>query len=149
MSVVNEAIQLPLSQPLRILEEGIGQISPPPNSEGLPCDAWHLGGYGFSVPGEEEMMELIKEKLPRIDFPVRIGSTGYIIWPSKDDLPSAGYTLDETGRTVGVIDGIRFFQRYTRNCMLVSDMGEDGSFFTSLSEDDKRILNEKLMNYNP
>ncbi len=92
-----------------------------------------------------------QSKLPRVDFPVWVGSTGYIIWPDKNVLPTCGYTLDEIGRTVGVVDGIRFFQRYTGNCMLVANMGrEDDRYdrydhFTTLSQDEKEVLRNKLL----
>jgi hypothetical protein len=147
MTSVNEAIELLPSPAVYFLETGKGQTDPPPNSEGLPCDQWHLAGPRSSNLTETEMMTLIKEKLPKVDFPVRTGATGYIIWPKMSELPPAGHTLDETGRTVGIVGGIRFFQRYTRSCMLVSDMGKGGDFFTTLSDEDKKILREKLVNY--
>ncbi len=78
---------------------------------------------------------------------MEVGSTGYIIWPEENDLPTFGYTLDEIGRTVGVVGGIRFFQRYTGNCMLVSDMGKEDGFFTCLTEDDEDVLRTKLNAY--
>jgi hypothetical protein len=147
---IDESIQLPRTCMMRIITLGEGQIYPPPNSEGLPCDASHIACPYVSNISETKMMELIKRKLPKVNFPVRTGSTGYIIWPETSELPVAGYTLDEIGRTVGVIDGIRFFQRYTGCCMLVSHMGKDEyDYFTSLSEDDKKLLEEKLNNYNP
>ena len=144
MTSVNEARELPESTGSRVLLSGIGQISPPPNTENLPCDAWHLGGYSNPNIDETEMMSLIKEKLPRVNFPVKVGSTGYIIWPDKNVLPTCGYTLDEIGRMVGVVDEIRFFQRYTRNCMLVANMGKDGDYFTCLTQEEKGILQSKL-----
>ncbi len=104
MTDINEAIELPETTIIRV-----GQISPSPTSENLPCDAWHLGGLKGSILDETVMMRLIKEKLPKVDFPVKVSSTGYIIWPDKSVLPPYGYTLDEIGRTVGVVDEIRFF----------------------------------------
>ena len=62
----------------------------------------HLKGPSY------RMLGLIEEKLPRLDFPVKIGSTGYIVWANDDDLPSYGYTLDKAGRIVGIVDEIRF-----------------------------------------
>lgn len=92
------------------------------------------------------MMQLIKESLPKIDFPVNVGATGYIIWPDESVLPRYGYTLDEIGRTVGVMDEIRFFQRYTGNCMLMAYMGgEYKDYFTSLTQEDKDLLKSKLL----
>ena len=140
MTAVNEARELPDTGCMRIVTVSGGQIYPPPNSENLPCDASHLAGYRGS--GGEEMMSLIKEKLPRVDFPVRVGSTGYIIW--SNDLPTRGYTLDEVGRMVGVVDEIRFFQRYTGNCMLVAHMGREDGCFCCLTQEDKDLLRNKL-----
>lgn len=88
---------------------------------------------------------LIEEKLPIIDFPVSIGSTGYIVWPKDDDLPECGYTFDEVGRLVGLVDEIRFFQRYTGNYMLVGDMGrEETRHFHVLPQEDEDILRDRL-----
>ena len=144
MSAVNEAIQLPDTGLMRIVSLKEGQIFPPPNSENLPCDASHLAGYSSSDVDSTEMMSLIKRELPKIDFPVRVGSTGYIIWPDKSVLPKYGYTLDEIGRTVGVVDEIRFFQRYTGNCMLVASMGRKDDHFTTLTQEDKDTLRNKV-----
>nr|QBK85713.1 MAG: hypothetical protein LCMAC101_03080 [Marseillevirus LCMAC101] len=141
MTSVNEARRLPPNVGTRIVITGRKQIYPPPNSENLPCDASHLAGDSDTGGAEEQMLKLIKEKLPRIDFPVRVGSTGYIIWPNDNVLPTYGYTLDEIGRTVGIVDEIRFFQRYTENCMLVGDMGrEEMRHFATFTQDEKDIL---------
>ena len=80
----------------------------------------------------------MKEKLPRIDIDVEVGSTGYIIWPSADTFSTCGYSFDEIGRVVGILDGMRFFQRYTGSCMLVADIYyPDREHFITFTLDDR------------
>jgi hypothetical protein len=77
----------------------------------------------------------IREKIPRIDFPISINSKGYIIWPPEKELPPKGWTLDSLGRLVGVLGKIRFFQRYTNSFFLIGDFDRD-SFFTKFTKED-------------
>jgi len=138
--VGNEARKLESTPTMRIVKTGNGQIYPDPNSEGLPCDASHIAGMGEYPP--DEFLKTIKEKIPKTRVEVKVGFTGYIIWPEY--FPDNHYTLDEIGRTVGKIDGIRFFQRYTSSGFLVSDRREGGDYFTSMSSEEKKDISVYL-----
>jgi hypothetical protein len=130
----NEAVRLKSTPLMRIVNTGNGQIFPEPDSVGLPCDISHVAGTGDYAP--DDFLKRIKLKIPKTNVKVMVGSTGYIIWP--EDFPDNHYTLDKIGRTVGKIDGIRFFQRYTSKGFLVSDRRED--FFTSMSPEEKEDI---------
>ncbi len=144
---VNTALKLEPSTYIRILSMEDGPIFPPPNSKNLPCDAWHLAGPPKQhIDPNESLLHLIKEKLPIVDFPISVGSTGYIIWPSEEELPSNGRSFDEVGRIVGIVDRMRFFQRYTGSCMLMANTAgyTEPDSFNSLSCDEKPLFIDKL-----
>jgi hypothetical protein len=144
----NEAMRLestPLTR-MCMIRNGVGvQISPTPNSDGLPCDISHLAGMGSYSEVDADFLQLVKRNVPKTDVEVKVGSTGYIIWPK--DFPDNRYTLDEVGRTVGKVDGIRFFQRYTSRAMVVSD-GQDG-YFGCMPESEEKQIRSYLNNEQP
>ena len=133
--MTNEAIKLEESTILRVIDLSIGPIYPTVNDKNLPCDSWHLAGNNTYFPSDinEDLLKLIKQKLTKVNFTVEVGNTGYIEW--EKIFPDNCYTLDEIGRTVGSVNGVRFFKRYTGTCMLVADIGKNNMFRTLSDEE--------------
>jgi hypothetical protein len=68
-------------------------------------DYWQTRDYG------QEFIRCCREKLPKINLPIEIGSTGLIELTGS---PSAtrGWTVDRVGRMVVIVDDVILFQRY-------------------------------------
>lgn len=136
----NEATRIDNQPFLKVRQIGLQEVYPPQ----YPCDPWHVAGSHSTGFDENYKRALnIKETLPRVNFVVSVGSTGYIQWPSDKELPERGWTLDSLGRLVGILGKYRFFQRYTNNCRLVGDINRDG-YFTCFSEEDLKELDSLL-----
>ncbi len=142
----NGALKLPDSLGIQVIDLKTNEIYPPPNNvvnnKILPCDVIHLAGITFPNDPDESFLRAIKTQVPKVDFEVKIGSTGYVTWPKADALPSRGWTTDEIGRLVAVIDGKRYFQRYTNNCKMLTNQHliYPDSFYSMESKDKMELI---------
>ena len=81
------------------------------------CDPWHVHG-NVKIHGtdrwEDNFEAKLKEKLPQMKLPVRIGVTGYpeTTRPVRE-CPKRGWCLDEAQRFTAFLDGKWMFRRYT------------------------------------
>jgi hypothetical protein len=67
---------------------------------------WHTREYG------KNFMKYSQEKLPKVDLPIKVGGTGYIQLTGSPSV-TRGWTKDEVGRMVVIVDDVLVFQRYT------------------------------------
>lgn len=98
---------------------------------------WHYTGSSewHSDSRGKALMNLVKEKLPKIDIPVTIGFTGY---PNIETVINGyGWTTDKVGRMVILLDHTLIFQRMTEGTLLLSGSTKKGaaSIFTDHIQD--------------
>lgn len=86
---------------------------------------------GVEIDHFKYILDAIHAKLPRVDFEFTIRPDGYIKFGKN--LPAKGWTLDEFGRTVGVINDVKFFQRHSNHSLVISNI-RDRKIITMMSK---------------
>jgi hypothetical protein len=92
-----------------ILDDGVNIVS-----RGVVVDRWHTHGNANMFKNDENrnVLDLVKQRLPRIELPIYIGSTGYIELSTFINTHANCWCTDQLGRVVFVVDDVLYFQRY-------------------------------------
>ncbi len=94
-----------------------------------PCNAWnYMGGdkadmdsFGHINSSTRELINMMKEKLPKIETPtaIKVGSTGYWYKIGEIIAPKYAQTTDTVGRGMFFVGDVVIIQRYLRADTLI------------------------------
>ena len=113
------------------------------------CDPWHYTGglYFHKWDQGHNFITYCQQKLPKQQFPVHVGWTGYIERDSDDGLtPTYCWMMDSVGRFVAIIGDKLIFQRYQNGDVMMWGNVDRGSFNNIVDSDLISELRNKIDN---
>ncbi len=104
-------------------------------------DMWHVEGDSIHHRWDngKEFIECVKKILPNIELPIYVEPNGYIHLTDIPSLPMYGWSTDDFGRFVAIIDHELIFQRMIKGHQLIYGTIVDEHSVFKTSVDNKKL----------